>query len=126
MFLNLSSILLGMNPWITAKCLVPPGFLKVSRTSFATSASSCNTRISRLIFFLIPAICFAICACFAVSSFSFASALVYASDGICDMPSGMENGFALKPLSTLSAFSESSIPQITRIAALSLLSKSYL
>ena len=38
----------------------------------------------------------------------------------------MENGFALKPLRTLSALSESSILAITKIADYSLSAKSYL
>ena len=55
-----------MNPWITAKFLVPPGFLKVSRTSFATCASSNNTRISLLMLLVTLAISFAFAFCFSV------------------------------------------------------------
>ena len=123
---NFDSIFFGINPWITAKFFVPPGFLKVSSTSFATSAFSCRAKTSRLIFFVNPANSFLMAACLSVNSLIFDSARAYASLGIWGKPSGILKVFELKLLKTFRTFSESSVPEITKIADFSLLSKSYL
>ncbi len=124
--LNFFSMFFGINPWITAKCFVPPGFLTVSRTSLAIWADSCNTKMSLLIPFLMEAISFSIDDCFEVNSFIFDSARECASLGICGNPSGITKGFELKLLITLRTLSESWVSEIIKSAVFSFPSKSYL